>query len=75
MSLGISAIRDLVNTLKHDSKGWGNALMQSWPAVFSPAFQPRTEKTDWYEAVHFTEQHVLETFNIMSASGPTSKTS
>lgn len=65
------AIRDLVNTLKHDSDRSGNELLQSWGNVFRPGFQVFPESTDWYEAVCLMDRHVLEAFDIVSASGPT----
>lgn len=65
----LGAVRDLVNALKHDSKRLGNKLMKSWPAVFPVRFQP-TELTDWYEAIHLTNDQVFEVIEIVRQSGP-----
>ena len=69
----LSAVRDLVNTLKHDRDRWGLALMISWPDLFSPGYLPRATRNDWYEAIHLRGEHVLEAIAVVSESGPTSK--
>ncbi len=67
------AIRDLANTLKHASDQSGNKLLQSRSDVFGPGFQAFPGRTNWYKAVSLTNCHVLEAFDIVSASGPTPK--
>lgn len=68
----LAAVRDLVNTLKHNKDRWGRELLQSWPSVFPPGFVERTKvRTDWYEAVLLSDTHIREAFDVVAASGPT----
>jgi hypothetical protein len=67
----LNAVRDLVNTLKHNEDKWGKKLCVSWRALFSPDFEPQSKKTDWYGAIHLQDIHVLEVVEIVSRSGPT----
>jgi len=70
ISQKLDAVRDLVNLLKHAREKWGIDLMASWPQVFAPSFQG-SPKTDWYEAVSLTDEHVFEVFETLADSGPT----
>lgn len=66
----LSAIRDLANTLKHNSLKFGPALVSSWPAVLPSGFT-KPGYGDWYGSVTLNEDHITEVFNIVAASGPT----
>jgi hypothetical protein len=67
-------VRDLVNSLKHNSNRGGNRLRTSWPVLFKRSFEPDSNRTNWYEAVHLTNRNVEEAFSIVAASGPTMAT-
>lgn len=68
----LEAVRDLVNTLKHENDRWGLPLIKSWPEVFPPNFRPRSAgKTYWFEVIELSDALVHEAFTIVSASGPT----
>lgn len=68
----LAAVRDLVNTLKHNKDRWGRDLVKSWPDVFPSDFVERpNRRTDWYEAIQLSDTQVRDAFNIVAASGPT----
>jgi hypothetical protein len=69
----LAAVRDLVNTLKHDSGRWGCALIKSWSDLFEQGYLPRAGWNAWYEAVRLSDEHVLEAISVVSASGPTAE--
>jgi hypothetical protein len=71
ISVKLDAVRDLINLLKHASEKWGTDLVASWPEVFPADFQ-MSSKTDWYESVRLTDNHVFEVLAILGASGPKS---
>lgn len=67
----LQAVRDLVNTLKHDNASRGRQLLVSWPQVFPKKFTERPGKrTPWYEAIYLDDALVEEVFAIVAASGP-----
>lgn len=69
----LGAVRDLVNLLKHSNEKWGTALQSSWSSMFRSSFRLGQVRTDWYDAVQITDQHMMEIFEIITASGPTAR--
>jgi len=69
----LGAVRDLANLLKHDNDKRGAEVMVTWPAVLATGVPKLGRRTDWYEAVRLTDDHVAEAFNIVAASGPDEK--
>jgi hypothetical protein len=65
----LAKVRDLANSLKHNSEKSGAALVMSWPNVLPLSFA-RPKTGDWYNAVSLTDDHVREAFDIIGASGP-----
>lgn len=65
----LGAVRDAVNTLKHNNAKWGLLLVKSWPDILTPRAISGLS-VNWYEAITFTDAHLEEVFNIVTASGP-----
>lgn len=65
----LEAVRDLVNTLKHNSAERATQLFASWPDVLkaNPAERPGL---DWYSMVSLDDRHVREACEIVRRSGP-----
>lgn len=70
----LGAVRDLANLLKHNNDKWGDAVLQSWPAVFPYGFAKAAGRTNWHEAVRLSDTHLAEAFNIVAGSGPSENT-
>lgn len=67
----LGTLRDLVNLLKHASDARGTDLRASWPELLGTRGQPGRRRIDWYDAVRLGQEHMLEIFGIVAASGPT----
>lgn len=75
MALGYPIDQDLrkvwllANTLKHNSKKWGEQLYDTWEELFT--FNPKECKyVDWYETIQLNDYHVLQIVGIVKSSGP-----
>lgn len=68
----LQRVRDLVNTLKHNSAERASELFASWPEVLNvdPGRHPNL---DWYTLVSLEDRHVKEVFAIACRSGPTAE--
>ncbi len=65
----LERVRDLVNTLKHNSADRASQLFASWPGVLN--VDPETRPyLDWYGVVTLGDRHVQEVFEIARLSGP-----
>lgn len=69
----LSAVRDLANTLKHNSRKFGPALRASWPDVVRST-NGGVSFDGWYGAVVLEEPHMDLLFATVSASGPRAQT-
>ncbi|WP_066717360.1 MULTISPECIES: hypothetical protein [Hyphomicrobiales] len=70
----LSAVRDLANTLKHNSPKYGPALRASWPDVVRST-NAGVSFDGWYGAVVLEEVHVDQLFAAVAASGPRTQAS
>lgn len=69
IDIRLEAVRDLVNTLKHNNVERAKQLFASWPEVLKadPAARPQL---DWYSMVSLQDRHVHEACQIVRRSGP-----
>ncbi|MDP9559946.1 UNVERIFIED_ORG: hypothetical protein J2740_001116 [Rhizobium nepotum] len=67
----LDAVRSLTNVLKHNKSTSGENLWATWSDLFPPDFRPTQRATDWYNAVHLRNCHVLEILEVAARSGPT----
>lgn len=65
----LAALRDLANTLKHNSTVQAAKLALSWPELLKvdPAHRP---DLDWYSFILLDDRHVCEACEIIRRSGP-----
>lgn len=70
----LDRVRQLANTLKHDNRRWGTALLEAWPEAYRWDFRPRPSgRVYWAEAVALSDEQMEELFDILSGSGPTAE--
>lgn len=69
----LAAVRDLANLLKHDNDKRAADLKLSWPVLLQNTQPVPGRRTNWYDAVRLTDDHLTEAFNIVAASGPDEK--
>lgn len=69
---GLGGVRDLANTIKHNSAQWGSKLAASWPATL-PTGAPKGSD-DWYDSVELSAKLMQDVGHIIAHSGPTTQT-
>ena len=65
----LGGVRDLANTIKHNSAQWGSNLAVSWPATL-PNGAPQGSG-EWYDAVELSAKLMQDVGHIIASSGPT----
>jgi hypothetical protein len=73
----LDAVRDLNNALKHNSRGFGANLIQSWPELLPPNFYVTKNYMiddrfliDWFSLITITKEQMREVIAALRASGP-----
>jgi hypothetical protein len=69
----LNAVCDLINLIKHGSNKCGEKLLKSGPQFLTISAPPKYE-SGWGRAINLTEQHMSWLFDVVSNSGPTSRT-
>lgn len=66
---GLAGVRDLANTLKHNSTPKARLLAASWGELLQIDPHAVTE-WDWHAAIELTDAHLARVFAILGQSGP-----
>lgn len=67
---GLDGVRDLANTLKHNSASKARRLAASWPEMLKTDPLSVTD-WDWYAEIKLADADVLRVLDVVGRSGPT----
>ena len=69
---GLAGVRDLANTLKHNSTSKARLLAASWSELLQVDPHAVTD-WDWHATIDLTDAHLARVFEVLGRSGPTAR--